>query len=507
MKERIITYEIKIETFKDNDNNGIGDFKGLSSKLDYFKYLNINYLFINDILKQYENVNSLESANQRFGSLDEFIELTKLFNINKVQITPIIDLTEIKQSYINWKNMMRLYSDDFDTTKEIEWNTLYSKYVLNNDIQPNERITDLANFILYFDKVINFYNECGVKSFVLKNFEFLIPNTKKQKSLSKLEDIYKMIKRLNPDAKVILNPSVFNKTLFKKMIKSKAKVVDYLYINSFTTIGIDKQMPYANKTIFNFKEITNEIKFLYYSPKYIICLGSDNYGRIQSMWGCEKAFLEESTKALISLLFAGKSSIGMYYGDELGMTKTYHINLHKNEKKNNEEKRFYQSKKIPYATYEQAKKYQSPESSYALMSWSDGKNSGFGDSNNYYFSYADNVAKNNVELQKTIKNSPLNYFIQLTEIINNEKLSNNFDKSRVLVKKSNHKRVVLIKRKYKKITLYFALNLADKPKRFKKCYGYQILASNNGDKIYEGNVNMLEPYESILFIKEFSKAN
>jgi oligo-1,6-glucosidase, probable membrane protein len=50
---------------------------------------------------------------------------------------------------------------------------MYSKYILNNNINPNNNIVDLANFILYFDKIINFYNECGIKKFALENFEFL----------------------------------------------------------------------------------------------------------------------------------------------------------------------------------------------------------------------------------------------------------------------------------------------------------------------------------------------
>ena len=41
-----VFYEVYISSFQDGNNDGIGDFKGLTRRLDYFKSLGINGLWI-----------------------------------------------------------------------------------------------------------------------------------------------------------------------------------------------------------------------------------------------------------------------------------------------------------------------------------------------------------------------------------------------------------------------------------------------------------------------------
>ena len=232
-EKRIIAYQLNIKTFKDSSNNGIGDFNGFNEKLNYLKKLKIDLVFIDDILKNYENAENLDEINAKYGSLNDFLITIKNYHENKINICPIIDLSNLKQTYLNWKNMMHLYSDSFDTTKEIDWNSMYSKYILNNNINPNNNIVDLANFILYFDKIINFYNECGIKKFALENFEFLFNwhNKKNSNKFEKIEDLYKMIKRINPSSTIILKFNTYNKKTINQIMKNKNKCFDYLYLN------------------------------------------------------------------------------------------------------------------------------------------------------------------------------------------------------------------------------------------------------------------------------------
>ena len=41
-----VFYQIFLRSFKDSDNDGIGDLKGLISKVDYLKYLGIDAVYI-----------------------------------------------------------------------------------------------------------------------------------------------------------------------------------------------------------------------------------------------------------------------------------------------------------------------------------------------------------------------------------------------------------------------------------------------------------------------------
>ena len=71
--KKIISYELKLETFKDSNSDGIGDFNGLLQKINYLKSLNVNVVFIDDVLKQYQNVTNVNEVNNKYGSLQDFI--------------------------------------------------------------------------------------------------------------------------------------------------------------------------------------------------------------------------------------------------------------------------------------------------------------------------------------------------------------------------------------------------------------------------------------------------
>ncbi|MGZ3821372.1 MAG: alpha-amylase family glycosyl hydrolase, partial [Mucilaginibacter sp.] len=47
-KEAVV-YQIYPRSFKDNDGDGIGDLKGIISKLDYIKSLGVNVVWLNPI--------------------------------------------------------------------------------------------------------------------------------------------------------------------------------------------------------------------------------------------------------------------------------------------------------------------------------------------------------------------------------------------------------------------------------------------------------------------------
>ena len=106
--KKIISYELKLETFKDSNSDGIGDFNGLLQKINYLKSLNVNVVFIDDVLKQYQNVTNVNEVNNKYGSLQDFINIVQTMQKSNIMLSPIIDLKDIKQLFLNWKNMMEL---------------------------------------------------------------------------------------------------------------------------------------------------------------------------------------------------------------------------------------------------------------------------------------------------------------------------------------------------------------------------------------------------------------
>ncbi|CAG4974091.1 unnamed protein product [Parnassius apollo] len=78
-----VFYEVFPASFKDSDNDGIGDLKGLSNELNYIKELGcvavrLNYIFeAKDYPKHYYNTTSLLKIDRSLGVLKDFQDLVK----------------------------------------------------------------------------------------------------------------------------------------------------------------------------------------------------------------------------------------------------------------------------------------------------------------------------------------------------------------------------------------------------------------------------------------------
>lgn len=93
--ENAIFYEIYPNSFKDNNNDGYGDFKGIISKLDYLKNLGINAIWINPhydspFMDGGYDVRDFFKCSSRFGTEDEFDLLVEQCHQKNIHL--IIDL-------------------------------------------------------------------------------------------------------------------------------------------------------------------------------------------------------------------------------------------------------------------------------------------------------------------------------------------------------------------------------------------------------------------------------
>jgi len=74
-----ITYQLLVYSFADSDGDGIGDFKGIISKLDYLKSLGVNALWLSPIhpAMSYHgyDVTDYDSVNPKYGSMTDFESL------------------------------------------------------------------------------------------------------------------------------------------------------------------------------------------------------------------------------------------------------------------------------------------------------------------------------------------------------------------------------------------------------------------------------------------------
>jgi oligo-1,6-glucosidase len=80
-KEAIV-YQIYPRSFKDSDGDGIGDLKGIISKLDYIKSLGVDAVWVNPIYTSPNDDNGYDISDYRnimkeFGTMADFDELLK----------------------------------------------------------------------------------------------------------------------------------------------------------------------------------------------------------------------------------------------------------------------------------------------------------------------------------------------------------------------------------------------------------------------------------------------
>lgn len=89
-----MSYEVFVRSFYDSDNDGIGDFKGLESKIPYLKSLGINNIWLMPINPSptYHgyDVKDYYAVNPQFGTMNDFKDLLNTAHNNGMKI--IIDM-------------------------------------------------------------------------------------------------------------------------------------------------------------------------------------------------------------------------------------------------------------------------------------------------------------------------------------------------------------------------------------------------------------------------------
>lgn len=93
-KEAVI-YQIYPRSFMDSDGDGVGDLKGIISRLDYLKYLGIDVIWMSPVYKSPNDDNGYDISDYKaimdeFGTMDDFDEL--LAEAHKRGIKIVMDL-------------------------------------------------------------------------------------------------------------------------------------------------------------------------------------------------------------------------------------------------------------------------------------------------------------------------------------------------------------------------------------------------------------------------------
>ena len=193
-KDGSMSYEIFVRSFADSDGDGIGDFDGVTSKLDYLKNLGIKTIWLMPIMPSptYHGYDVLDyySVNPEYGSMDDFLNLVKVAsekNID-VMIDIVFNHSSVKhpwfiQSYEDYTSGYDKEDSFADwycwSDKAAGYNHSYngSKVFYEGRFDPSMPDFNTKNEAVRneFVKILNFWIEKGVKGFrfdAVKYFDY-----------------------------------------------------------------------------------------------------------------------------------------------------------------------------------------------------------------------------------------------------------------------------------------------------------------------------------------------
>ena len=203
-KEAII-YQIYPRSFKDSDGDGVGDLKGIISKLDYIKSLGINAIWLNPIYSSPNDDNGYDVSDYRnimkdFGTMADFDHLLK--GLHERGIKLVMDLVVNHSSDEHaWFQQSRSARNNPYRNYYHWWNAengkppyRYSLFDINHDAWKYDSLTN-AYYLHYFSRkqpdlnwenpqlrnevydIMKFWAEKGVDGFRLDAFQFAAKDT------------------------------------------------------------------------------------------------------------------------------------------------------------------------------------------------------------------------------------------------------------------------------------------------------------------------------------------
>ena len=433
-----VIYQIYPQSFQDSNGDGIGDLRGITSRVAYLNYLGVGAVWLNPIYPSpmadagYD-VSNYTGIHTQYGTMDDFKELLKTLHENGIRL--LMDFVpnhtsdkhpwflESKTSRDSPKRDWYIWADPAeDGGPPNNWLSLFggSMWMLDNTTnqyylhqfthqQPDLNMTNPA-VLEEMDKVLEFWFDLGVDGFRMDAVAHL------------LEDPEMRNESLAPehaaDKEQTYESFVHNRTtnlpgihsIFRRWRKVADRYSDKLIIGEVYS-SVDVVMTYFGSEEqpefhfpFNFFLLDNETwngtavakvvnKWFEYQPKFgwpNWVLGNHDNVRVATRVGPELA------RALNVLLLLLPGTPTTYYGEELGLENT---DVPKDQQKDKNTDNPRDGERTP-------------------MLWDDSKYAGFTDAVTPWLPLPDRdtVETQNVEAQKSDPKSMLHLYKRLVNL-------------------------------------------------------------------------------------------
>jgi oligo-1,6-glucosidase len=464
-KEAVV-YQIYPRSFKDSDGDGVGDIKGIISKLDYVKSLGVDMVWLNPVYSSPNKDNGYDISDyqnimKEFGTMEDFDVLLKGFKDRNVKVFMDMVLNHCSDehawfksarssrqspyyNYFHWwpaeKGIPPYRFSIFDEKADgWEYNKATNSYYLHYfaDCQPD---LNWENPKLRQDiyKMMRFWLNKGVDGFRLDAIAFCSKDTTWSPLPKEYGDQWTLYYASGPhlhDYMQEMNREVFGKKDFAtvaeamgdvervmKFVDPERKELNMAYYFEATELGYlpkEYKMPDPKGyDLVEWKKIYAKWTDAFATKGWgTMYLANHDQPRMLTRWGNDSPeFRDASSKMLTTFILSMRGTPFYYYGDELGMSN---IKFDKVEEYNDIElltnyaqvkakggdlKRFLEGMKIS-----------SRDNGRTPMQWETSLNAGFSTSKPW-LKVNPNYVTVNVANQETDPNSILNYFRKMVKL-------------------------------------------------------------------------------------------
>ena len=359
-KEAVV-YQIYPRSFKDSDGDGIGDLKGIISKLDYIKSLGIDAVWLNPVYSSPNDDNGYDVSDYRnimkdFGTMADFDALLKGMHDRGIKLVMDFVLNHssdehewFKQSRSSRTNPYRNYYHWWNAEKG-KPPYRYSLFDVNHDAWRYDSLTN-AYYLHYFSRkqpdlnwenpklrqevynIMKFWADKGIDGFRLDAFQFAAKDTTFPAFPKGFENNFQLYYAVGPhlhDYLKEMNSEVFSKHDVMsvaegagnnlkdahELVDADRKELNMAY--AFDGVGIAAPEGYS---LLHFKDVFSHWDSAFASQGWLsIFLSNHDQARLVSRFGNDSpAFRELSAKMLATFIMTMRGTPFYYNGDELGM--------------------------------------------------------------------------------------------------------------------------------------------------------------------------------------------
>lgn len=349
--ENKIIYQIYPKSFLDTNGDGIGDIQGVIRKLDYFKQLSVDYLWLTPVMKSPQKDNGYDISDYYqidpiFGTNEDYLELIKLAKEKNLDIMIDLVLNHISIEHKWFQSVLKgetEYIDYFiwtNTPNDLEcafggsawkWCDIVGKYYLHlfdeTQIDLNWHNPNVRNEIY---KMVNYWIDLGVKGFRLDVIDLIAkePENKITSRGPKFKEYLSELVDNTFKGDCLTVGECWNfapeDTLEVTGESGLTQVFHFSHVNWIYPKWVAKNI--------TLDELGDKIECWQNNPNVIDTLVLNNHDlpRMQSYWfgdnNSDNYFQSTLIFTLNSIL---RGNTYIYQGEEIGMTNNFNLELDK----------------------------------------------------------------------------------------------------------------------------------------------------------------------------------